>query len=405
MEKDRKEPLEIERERARAIELIQKELLEKMNQEEQLQSLQTYVQEGDVTLILGAGSSAPAGIPGWGGLLSQILGHALQYEAYKGKRKSFDAARERQLERELILKDLKVSLGNNYLESGQYVKQLISSAEEDVVNDLLKEIIAYVINKAKLPDVIFDKEIKGTAERDMRTVAEKNTLYAVTYLLKKVRRAITYDYHSLIQECLIKVFQVPEREIVTHAGAWTCTDCTNEIQIFHVHGFIPRHGQRESRAFPKESTKLILSEDSYYELEQREAYSWTNSIQSYYLNRDHCVFVGFSGDDYNFRRIIRQMGALDILQDEEQGDGQIRYSDCRPVHYLFFIIDDLIADTFDDLIRCHENEDLLDEQLRRDTMCLVANILRMKKDYWKRYKVIPVWTTKAHIPKMLTELV
>lgn len=52
------------------------------------------------------------------------------------------------------------------------------------------------------------------------------------------------------------------------------------------------------------SKEVILTESDYYK-EERINYSWTNTIQSYVLGRANVIFIGFSGTDYNFRRLLK----------------------------------------------------------------------------------------------------
>ncbi len=284
-------------------------------------------------------------------------------------------------------------VGNN-LEAGQYLKQLLDFSDPKFAEERIKTIIAYIIGDAETPEQFLRRKVSEINKEEpneewLRRVAETETLPAVVYLLKKTRRAITYDYHTLVQDYLINVFGVNESEIVTHPGQWNEYDEPDKIQIFHVHGFIPDRGKAESPAYPQKSEKLILTEDSYKTMAQIEEYNWANSIQSYYLNRDNCIFIGFSGDDYNFRRLICQLG---------------RTSN-RPEHYLFFVVDDLIESTFQSVRTYREQLDNDQEEIKKDTLCILNNILDRKLKYWKRYNIIPIWTTRNQIPLQLVSLV
>lgn len=373
--------------------------LEQLNadsaQESIIEMAREAVKKNHVTLVLGAGSSASANIPGWEKLLSQILGYAMQYNALaRQQRNEPEPLREARLEQALILKKLKISMVGNNLEAGQYLKQLLDFSDPKFAEERIKTIIAYIIGDAETPEQFLRRKVSEINKEEpneewLRRVAETETLPAVVYLLKKTRRAITYDYHTLVQDYLINVFGVNESEIVTHPGQWNEYDEPDKIQIFHVHGFIPDRGKAESPAYPQKSEKLILTEDSYKTMAQIEEYNWANSIQSYYLNRDNCIFIGFSGDDYNFRRLICQLG---------------RTSN-RPEHYLFFVVDDLIESTFQSVRTYREQLDNDQEEIKKDTLCILNNILDRKLKYWKRYNIIPIWTTRNQIPLQLVSLV
>lgn len=68
------------------------------------------------------------------------------------------------------------------------------------------------------------------------------------------------------------------------------------------------------------SAKVILAESDYYEEEQVN-YSWTNVLQSYGMLRTNMIFLGFSGADYNFRRLVKHI-------EKEKRD--------RQQYYIFF---------------------------------------------------------------------
>lgn len=353
---------------------------------------------GKATLVLGAGISVPMNMPDWLGLVSRMSGYALQYQTYKQVEPDpSDADREyrRALEADLSSGKLKLFSGVNVLESGQYIAQILAtSARGRQENELIKGAISDIIEDS-LPPEAFLNEHPGLSLED---IAKDNTLCAVAYLMQAdggFRRALTYNFDTLVQEYLISVFNVPTERVITYSESWNQgSENADPIQLFHVHGCIPRRKNQVSpnSAFPKESERIILSEDSYYDTERYEAYNWQNSIQSFYLNRDCCVFVGFSADDYNFRRILRQMG-----------DHRSRNS-ALPRHYLIFAIDQLVRDTW--AVVCHHylSADMTPEKVRRDALILLNLQLEMKANYWKRYGFYPIWVTIQDIPDFLLSL-
>ncbi len=233
-------------------------------------------------------------------------------------------------------------------------------------------------------------------EEVLQDIAQDNTLCAVANLLRKpggFRRAITYNYDMLLEEYLSGVFGVSKDKIASHTEAWTGRTGGGIIQIFHVHGCIPR----SSDDF-QQSRQLILSEDSYYDTERYGVYNWQNSIQSYYLNRDNCVFVGFSADDYNFRRILRQMG------NRSGGD--------QPDHYLLLTIDPIVRDIYESVC-CYylSTEDpalkaaTSPKAIWEDTCYLLKRILNMRESYWtEKHKMLPIWVTIDELPRLLLSL-
>lgn len=372
------------------------------NQQDKREQFQKEIRQnlkaGRATLVLGAGISVPMKMPDWLGLVSRMSGHALLYRTYK-QPDSSNADREYQLalEKDLSSGKLKLFNGVNVLESGQYIAQILeASAKERAENGLIKGVISDIIEDS-IPPETFLREHSGFSPED---IAKDNTLCAVAYLLQAdggFRRALTYNFDTLVQEYLISVFGVPPERVITYSECWN-QDLENvssdPIRLFHVHGCIPRYENQKcpNSAFPKESGRIILSEDSYYDTERYEAYNWQNSIQSFCLNRDSCVFVGFSADDYNFRRILRQMG-----------DHRSRES-ALPKHYLIFAIDQLVRDTWAVVCRHYLSFDVTPEKVRRDALILLSLQLEMKANYWKRYGFHPIWITIQDIPEFLLSL-
>ncbi len=378
------------------------------------EDVQKALKQSRATLFLGAGVSAPAGMPGWQGLISQMSGYALQYRDYKKERPNGDAAwrekRERllKIEEQLIADKLSIFNGVNVLESGQYIEQMF----KQIVNDLsggnvdyepLRAVISAIIQNSLTPEDFLDKwkrDNPGGDPKDLKAVASGSSLCAVAYLLQApggFRRALTYNYDSLVQEYLSSIFGQPSNRIITHSEGWNPKEAKDSIDIFHVHGYIPRSTTSgTSSEHPMESQRIILSEDSYYNTERYEAYNWQNSIQAFYLNRDTCVFVGFSAEDYNFRRILRQMGI-----NQKNRDGTFK----RPRHYLFLTIDSIVKDTWMNMCRRHlSGGETSYEAILEDTLIFLQRQLDAKETYWAEKGFYPIWVTIKDIPPLLLSL-
>ena len=121
-------------------------------------------------------------------------------------------------------------------------------------------------------------------------------------------------------------------------------------------------------------------------MKKQGAYNWFNTIQSYYLNNSTCVFVGFSGDDYNFRRILRQLG----------------HGNARG-HYLVVMIDDLYKDIYKNTCQYFASSKSSDE-IAHMAKLLLDRILESKDKYWREYRFYPIWVTIEDIPKALVSL-
>lgn len=426
-------------------------------QDKRLERFRAKFCERNTALVLGAGISIPSGLPGWVDLVSKMMGHAIQYRTISenGAGGSCNPCII-ELTQALIAGDLSFLSGVNTLESAQYVAQLFDDENlpdqicQQVPELAIKEMLLRMIDNSltagellakellnrrpftkdiipsfsssTMPDSILDeiarfpkdnltkKDFAEVYEKirpyinlsnplDRRAVANLSTIFAVIYLIAEghgVRQTMTYNYDPLVEEYLMGLFEMPENEIRMHSEKWNLDPgkAPDACEIFHVHGFVP--GKRHRGAFPHPSDRLILSEDSYYDIEQNGVYNWSSSVQSNFLNRYNCIIVGFSAEDYNFKRILRQQG-LDRMKN---GDN---------VHCLLFTIDDLVRNTYKDVCRYHMRKEAngcgVGSDVQQKTKVLLQNILDCKEKYWKRFGILPVWTTIADLPGMLADFV
>ena len=197
--------------------------------------------------------------------------------------------------------------------------------------------------------------------------------------------------------------------LMTHPAMWNKQkDNSNNKhdlrEFFHVHGFVTgknhmypgcKNDEWEC-VYPTESGPLILSEDSYYFLEQEEAYNWSGSIQSSFLNTYNCLFIGFSARDYNFRRILRQLGKDDSTYREQSLDK-------HPRHYLFLSIRKVVESVYDNVIKDCEKCTVSDKEFK--IKLLVQRILKCMELYWNRFGITPIWITTAELPNKLVQLI
>lgn len=463
---------------------IQLPHVEQLLSEEQLKKrletigkIQGAIKEGNTALVLGAGVSIPAGLPNWVGLVSKMMGHAIQYsqinEWLKNKPEEKKIKEnDVRLTDALIRGELCFLNGINVLESGEYIQQrfddpvlpdklrdqlpglamkgMISRMVDNALtyeellakcfcrqsdkpvfadvqngdkarkNEILKEWMEKMINdpaeeKRELR-ALYNKIAGGidlTKEKTKKQIAELNTIFAVAYLAvakKGIHNVMTYNYDPLIQEYMIELFGIDKESVITYTDTegWERRiniDKEGEIRkFFHVHGFVPRECRCKNNlpenesAFPAESDSLILSEDSYYDVEQNGAYNWSSSVQAYFLNKHQCIFVGFSAEDYNFKRILRQQGMKHKGYESFRGEGKY--------HYLIYTIDDLVKNIYMDVCRYHlQRPEKKACSVEGDTKILLRHVLNSKKKYWKRFGICPVWVTVDEIPELLAGLI
>lgn len=413
---------------------------QKEKQKIYIDDIKNSIKKHKAALVLGAGISKPSNLPLWSELIAKMMGYAIQYSVVSRahQKVSDSSVSERasiiKMANQLIKGKLSVLSKVNALEAAEYVAQFFDdeTAGQKIRNGLpetsIKTMIYRILDDSYSPEHLLRKECeKGCAKSvvystilnslelggslvdTVRTtgadnIAKLNTMFAVSYLLSHdngIRQAMTYNYDPLVQEHMIDLYGIGENCVYTHPGMWNVDagPLRDDVrEVFHVHGFVAgeRHVKRNaSVSFPTVSGPLVLSEDSYYRIERREAYNWSSSIQSYFLNKFNCVFVGFSAEDYNFRRILRQIGEEDSLAGKP--------------HYLILTIDDWIRNTYEDV--CHacllESKRVSEatmEQVSHDTVVLLQYILQCRADYWDRFNIKPIWVTVKEIPELLTSL-
>jgi hypothetical protein len=111
-----------------------------------------------------------------------------------------------------------------------------------------------------------------------------------------VQAVVNYNYDSVFEESLS----------VKAVRFTVLTDAQQAIKrgflpVYHVHGYLKRGGG------PK--TRIVLAENDYHE-DLVAPYSWSNLLQSSFLMRSTCVFIGTSMTDPNLRRLLRSAFAV-----------------------------------------------------------------------------------------------
>lgn len=215
------------------------------------------IKDNKVSLFLGAGVSASAGVVTWNTLLKKLF-------EKKG------------------VPPIKGDVDS--ITKGRYI------------------IDAYKKHLDDIPDEFYE---------DMRTILYSNTkpsklIDSIAYLIEKgnVESVISYNYDDLVEQRVNRInrcYSVYDKSRPNNGDG---------INIYHVHGFIPKHGPW---------SPIVLGEKEYHKVYQ-EAYNWGNVEQLHSLSRNICFFIGLSMSDPNLRRLI------DISND----GGEI-----ERVHYAF----------------------------------------------------------------------
>ena len=194
-----------------------------------------------ISLFLGAGVSASAGVVTWNSLLEQLC-----------------------------------------------IKRGISKIDSDIESVVKGR---YIIDEYKKEE----KKIPDEFYQDMRNILYSNTkdsslIKSLAKIIKecKIESIISYNYDDLIEQ------EVKKTNPCYSVYAKTRPIDDKSYHVYHVHGFIPKEG---------EWSEIVLGEKEYHKIYQ-ESYNWGNVEQLHALCRSTCFFIGLSMTDPNLRRLI-----------------------------------------------------------------------------------------------------
>lgn len=196
--------------------------------------------ENRITLFLGAGVSASAGVPAWNTLLEELC-------IRKGISK-FDADVNSIVKGRVVI--------------DKYKEQNKALELTDFYNDM-RSVLYQNVRESKLIKSIANWAHKGNVEA-----------------------IITYNYDNLIEEEINKE-QNKCQSIFDKTR-------TSQMPVYHVHGYIAKEeGQ----------SPIVLGEQEYHDI-YAESYNWGSVEQLHALCRTSCFFIGLSMSDPNLRRLL-----------------------------------------------------------------------------------------------------
>lgn len=388
-----------------------------------LKELKEALSREEWMMCLGAGVSISAGLPNWYDLIAQLTARLLPIEMtqiHQGNNEvdtiatvdgnnyidyfdisyykdisnlydvnSFDNEFFEKIQLSINGDYMKVFEKTNVLEAAEYlrnfIKNMIGDLNENIDEDRLEKQINWHMNHF-IQDVFKSKLAEITSEK-----LKNSTLGAVARLMKKgrtsiIRNVITYNYDNLLEEYLRKNCHCPDSKIHSIVKGDELSDLSipKEWNIYHVHGRIP---VVEHPSEPMSET-VILTETDYYK-EERINYSWTNIIQSYAIARANLIFIGFSGTDYNFRRIIKYVKQENLKAKQR---------------YIFFLVDDIVATVFRketdkgmQLSTCIA--EMVNSTNNRFTFekFFINYLIHAQTLYWKNHGLKVIWSSIAEL--------
>lgn len=367
-------------------------------------------------LCLGAGVSISVGLPNWRELLAKITAQVFTTIAEKeradcvSKQAYYEGVR--QFYRELsyengFLQKLSDSFHGKYkstfesidlLEAAEYI---LNYLEEDLENSMVEAphdagefqkriefYLSHLIRQAC--------KMEGKVEPD-NAALQKTTLAAVARLMKsdtddRIHNVITYNYDNLLETYLRNICGCRPESIHSIVKKDELRDFGNpdEWNIYHVHGRVP------VVPYPGEeiSENVILTESDYYQEEQIN-YSWTNILQSYVMLRANLIFIGFSGTDYSFRRLIKYVNRENAMLHDR---------------YIFFPINDIVNAVFAEekstgkqLDECIQKMESADSAYSFEKL-FINYLIHAQTVYWEKHGMKVIWSSHEELYRDLEEL-
>lgn len=392
-----------------------------------LNNLKKLTSAGKVTWILGAGISKSAGVPLWSECLLRMWARILYLEnednlkAGKEFRDTLNDIKSRIKQPEKILEKINLTIsgkmtseilnGVNTLEAAEYIQNFVAESVAKFRNkdELYEQAFARLLRDALKPELQPEEILEKLKNQVIGLLA--------SYFIRQVNgdkkvTVISYNFDNLLEFALENAGLEKDYCHIKNPGTTEVVNGIKGVYIYHPHGTV----SVVQTTLSEDSSRFVLAESNYGCLEQK-AYIWENSIQAKALQESSCVFLGFSGEDYNFRRIIKNMES-----DEERQDIS---------HYLFLSLESLVKKMFGSAVNkillgdvsrteeererflCNiskaeydtvlrqllENEDMIYERM------LIIKKLYAQYLYWDRHNIIPIWTTRDELPEMVSEII
>lgn len=206
-----------------------------------LAQAQKAIHKDRVSLFLGAGVSTSAGVVTWDKLIEQLC----------------------------IKKDLS-KLDSDIADTikGRYIINQYKGLNKELSEDFYEDIKSILYSSSPKPSKLLE------------TIAE-------IVNISNIESIISYNYDDLLERAITakRCHAVYDKSRPTNG---------EEIQIYHVHGYLPNEGR---------GSEIILGEKEYHKIYQ-ESYNWGNVEQLHALCRSTCFFIGLSMKDPNLRRLL-----------------------------------------------------------------------------------------------------
>ena len=348
--------------------------------------------------VLGTGISAPAGIPTWDKLLHTmwcINGAAKLANEASQLIVNGDTETGEKLSRFITALKSQQMIpphSKDFLEYAQYFWNDI--AESYASSQRQGESIRRLIEEQFIRKVKDALSYSGkTWDKDALKRQADTALGKIGQLVKDYHlNVITYNFDDLLEAYLKSSYPRFQYKCIQNAQRMYMEWDISHVKIYHVHGCIPLTDF--SRA--TQSQRIIFSESEYNQAEQY-AYEWLNAVQAERIHRKDLMIVGFAAQDYNFKRILRNIPLLPLHEQkpiETLDEG-------TQAHFIFLPVEDILND-----IELPRDKQIKpgDEEWKFYIIKSVQIFMRYKSKYLKQYGMYPIWTSYETLPEMLNTL-
>lgn len=236
----------------------------KKNNNDLLKELKDEMRKNKLTLVLGSGVSMPYNSKmDWDKLVNSLYDFLETENLFskEGKETAFKL------------------IGSDNFSKSQYVKMVL---KDDYTKALFKTLYQGFNIKMLKNDT---------------SLACCANLIERTRLVKKV---ITYNYDDFL-EMLLK-----ERGVHFNSLFSINDSLTNDLPIYHVHGYLPKNAEKLTEKQKKLRCKeLVLTEDEYFKC-YSNSLNWQVAIQLISFKDDCCLLVGNSATDFNEKKLLHE---------------------------------------------------------------------------------------------------
>ena len=243
-----------------------------------LLSLARKICEQPCTLVAGAGVSTSAGFPTWKKLLKNIASIYFTHWRFSCEHESQSTI--------VPPKNISIAFWESFMwdvQSQHLADKLIKihdplTVAQMILSRVAKDNQQYLIRKALYGD---ESSIKPSPL--MKAISDLCTAQNITAVM-------SYNYDDLLEQALkkrsVSLSPIWGASMIPHKGS---------MPLYYPHGYLKQDG---GPVVP-----IVLAEDDYLSY-STESYDWRNLLQLGLFSTSCCLFVGFSMNDPQIRRLL-----------------------------------------------------------------------------------------------------